>query len=386
LGVPFHTKRIDVLKASEEEKENLEAVGRRIRYAFLLETAKSRGLEAILTGHTADDSIETMLMNFLRGAGPRGLAGIPELTERSGVLVIRPLRTVYREKVIEYLKEKGIGWREDPTNADAAFLRNWVRNELLPMVERRLPAVRSVMLREAVLFEADESFLDSFAEGLLRSEGVDPSASNLKIPVRTITGTQQAVGFRIIRLGLESAGEPVRSCEAIERIWDKIRDGTTTWSMDLPGGMDVRREYETLSFGGETPFEGFGPITVPLGGEISIPGPGCRIETRLLGRAEIESFETTDSNTCYCDADKIEGELTVRSRRPGDRLEPLGMTGTQKVKDLLINAKVPQSRRDLVPIFCQGDQPIWVAGYRMDQRFRITEETKRVLRIRVTWE
>jgi tRNA(Ile)-lysidine synthase len=156
--------------------------------------------------------------------------------------------------------------------------------------------------------------------------------------------------------------------------------------MDLPGGIGVRREYETLSFGGETPLEGFGPITVPLGGEISIPGAGCRIETRLFGRAEVESIETTDSNTCYCDADKIEGELTVRSRRPGDRLEPLGMTGTQKVKDLLINAKVPQSRRDLVPIFCHGDQPIWVAGYRMDQRFRITDETKRVLRIRVTWE
>jgi tRNA(Ile)-lysidine synthase len=386
LGVPFHTKTVDVLRAAEEEKENLEAVGRRARYAFLLETAHTRNLEAILTGHTADDTVETMLMNFLRGAGPRGLAGIPEVTEREGILVIRPLRTVRRDQVIEYLKEKGIGWREDRTNADPTFLRNWVRNELLPKVEGKLPAVRSVILREASLFEADERFLDSFAEEILRHEGVDPNASNLKIPVRTITGTQQAIGFRIIRVGLESAGEPVRSCEAIERIWEKIRDGTTTWSMDLPGGIDVRREYEMLSFGGETPQGGFGPISVPLGAEIPIPRAGCRIETRFLDRAEVGSFEAADSMTCFLDAEKLTGELTVRSRQPGDRLEPLGMTGTQKVKDILINAKVPESGRDLVPIFCHENRPVWVVGYRMDQRFRITEETKRVVRIRVVWE
>ncbi len=383
LGIPLHTKKFDVPRAAEEEKGNLEAIARRERYAFLLDVAKTRGIEAILTGHTANDQVETMIMNFLRGAGPRGLAGIPEVSEREGILIIRPLRTVYRTEIIEYLNGKGIAWREDRTNADPTYLRNWVRNEMLPRIEKRLPSVRSVLLREGSLFEADERFLESLAEEMLRQEGVDPDEPNLKIPVRRITATQEAIGFRIIRLGLESAGEPVRSCEAVERIWEKIRDGTTTWSMDLPGGIEVKREYETLSFGGETPQEGFGPLVLPVVGGIAIPCAGCRIETRLMDRTEAESFETADSNTCFLDADKITNDLTVRNRRPGDRLEPLGMTGTQKVKDILINAKVPPSRRDLVPIICHEDRPVWVVGYRMDQRFRITEETKRVLRIRV---
>jgi len=247
LGVPFHTAVADVSARARRERGGLEQAARRERYAFLHRVREETGAGAIAVGHTRDDQAETLLMRLLRGAGATGLGGMrPRVGD-----VIRPLLGVSRDEVLAYLRDRGLGWREDPTNTDLRYLRNRVRHELLPYLEARFnPALREGLARTAALLADEAVHLRGEADGLLdriaRTEGatvvLDPSA---------LAGAPPSVARMVVRQALRRTGGLARvRAVHVERILELARsEDAAGRRLPLPGGREVRYRQGELRFG-----------------------------------------------------------------------------------------------------------------------------------------
>jgi tRNA(Ile)-lysidine synthase len=386
-GIECRIERRDIPALHRSEGGNLESLARRERYRFLGEIARSGGNRLVLTGHTADDRVETMLMNLLRGAGPRGLAGIRERGSIAGLPVFRPLLGVWRTEIEAYARNQGLPFREDVTNRDTRFLRNWVRLRLLPRMEKRKPSVKTILLRQAHLFESEDRYLTAESVRFVGKHGEEPRTGEISLPVVKIADQEPWLLHGVLRECFERSHRParIRHADTIHETARMLEGERTTWSLDLPGGFHVRREYDRLIFGPPpeaTPWE---PINLPVPGRIEIPGPGIEmtVEEIPAEKAGPQEQRSEGEDVVSFDLDRLPGPLCVRAMRPGDRIRPRGMEGTQKVKQILADRKVPKRERPLVPILCAGDQPVWVVGHRLDGRYTVTEDTGRAVRVTV---
>ena len=317
---------------------NLQAWARDVRYA---EAAKLDGL--IAAGHTATDQVETVLYRLAASPGRRALLGMPE---REGRLV-RPLLTSTREETAEHCRERGLAWREDPTNAEPVFARNRVRNELLPALRSLHPAAEANLLRTLALLRDEAAVLDELVAGAPRDlDGLarlPPALARLAI-------VQRADGAAI--------GHRVPDILALSR------DGTQT--LDLGGGLRAVVEYGRLRFDR-------GPEPPPAAAVLPVPG------SVAYGSGLLTCEETGDGGL---DADALGAELAVRPWRAGDRMRPVGLGGTRTLQDLFTDRKVPRERRPVVPVVVARGEIAWVPGVATGERFAATDATKRRMTLR----
>ena len=247
LGVPLHTAEADVSARARRERGGLEQAARRERYRFLRRVRAETGAAMIVVAHNRDDQAETLLMRLLRGAGATGLGGMRPRVGR----VLRPLLEVSREEVLAHLRHRGLGWREDPTNADLRYLRNRVRHELLPYLEARFnPALREGLARTAGLLAEEAAHLGGEADALLdtiaRAEGasivLDPSG---------LASAPPAVARVAVRQALRRAGGLARvRAIHVERILALAHSkGSAGRRLPLPGGREVRYRQGELRLG-----------------------------------------------------------------------------------------------------------------------------------------
>ncbi|HTN52688.1 MAG TPA: tRNA lysidine(34) synthetase TilS [Anaeromyxobacter sp.] len=319
LGVGFESVAVRVAPG------NVQAAARRARYAALRETAARLGATRIATGHTRGDQAETVLLRLLRGAGARGLSGIPP---RRGIIV-RPLIDRGRGEGIAYLRAIGIAWREDPTNATPRYARNRIRHEALPALRAVAPAAERVLARAADLARADERALVARARAALGAGGGAALASLAAEPA--------AVRRRIVRLLWRRAGGRrllgAGHVEAVLALARRRRPGRVT----LPGGIEARVRYGGLELGW--------PVAPPAPlGERVVPGPG-RYPLPERGLA----LEVAAAR-----AEAVPWPVVARARRPGDRFHPEGAAGGKKLKAWLIDRKVPREARDALVVLASG--------------------------------
>jgi tRNA(Ile)-lysidine synthase len=341
---------------------------RQARYDFFQDCAIATGIKKIVLAHTADDQVETFLMRLLRGAGVPGLVGIWPERQIGIVRVLRPMLKIRRDEIIEYLTGHGLRWREDASNQDREFLRNRVRHELLPLLERDFnPSVRDSLARTAeILRDEDFYLLHHVAErhylGICRQDSVN---------VRSLAAVPAAVQRRVLRFWLggetETAGVQYsfEHIEAMRRLALGEDPGAET---SLPGDLVVYREYDWLRKARRAELE---PVTGQW--TLNVPGETTIRELRahfVVGGDQGEQF----------DADLLGERLTVRTWREGDRFRPLGMLGEKKLQDFFVDEKVPRRQRVRVPLVCVGDGRIaWVVGCRISDEFKVTLATKRVV-------
>lgn len=365
LDVPLVCETIDVAAVAQESRHSIEVAARRVRYEFLERARLACGADRIAVAHTLDDQAETVLLRLLRGAGPHGLRGVPS---RRGAIV-RPLLSATRAELRAALAARGEAWVDDETNADVSMPRNRVRHELLPLLAGRFqPAVARVLARTAEVAAAEDAYLEALARELAaRAVQKEPRGVRLALPA--LTAAPLALQRRVLRRALAEAG-----------------------ALRTPDLADVDRALEVCAPAGPRATEAagvrverFSPGTVLLGegarpsaplslperrltvpGTVELPevGPGCRIRAHwpiedgtahaaLLGRVALR----TD----------LASPLVVRGRRPGDRVRPVGLGGTKKVQDLLVDRKVPAGERDRVPVVTDASGTIvWVAGHAAD--------------------
>jgi tRNA(Ile)-lysidine synthase len=378
LGAPFHFRKADVGSYREEKGLTVQEAAREVRYAFLAEVAKKNRASKIALGHTADDQAESVVMRILRGSGTRGLSGIPPV--RDG-FYIRPLIEAWREEIEAFLKGKGIPYLTDPSNKSLHYLRNRVRHELLPVLRQYNPRVRQVLVQMADLFREEEGFWQKYLAEKFSCVVRSRRKEHLILDVPALASQPLPIRLRCLRHAIEKVQGHLRRVN-LSHIWaiDSLLEGPNpNRTLRLPLGLVVTRAYQGLHFSRSQEDSPAFEYSVLAPGYVEIPeiGRAVRFETQARKRKVV--YEESP-NVALLDLDDLDFPLTLRSFRPGDRLQPLGMEGEKKVKDLFIDCKIPALQRKRVPLLFGGDRLLWVAGVRIDHRARLKPETRRVLR------
>lgn len=351
LGVELRTARADVRARAAREKGGIEQAARRERYAFLRSVLADSGAVAIAVGHTEDDQAETLLLRLLRGSGCDGLAA---MRARSRELV-RPLLGVSRAEVMAHLRARGLGFREDASNHELAFLRNRVRHELIPYLERHFnPRVKQALARSAALSAADGELLDA-----LTPEPRPGGGGSAEVPLAALGALSAPLRGRLVRraLGLAGGLRGVTGAhvDAILRLAGK--DGASGRSVALPGGRAACVAFDRLRIGPRPgPVRPFAfPLPVP--GRVPLPGG-----LTLVAEREGEPSDGTTGGPASpgAAAPITDSPLMVRTRRPGDRVRVGGRS--RSLKRHLIERRVPRDERERLPLVAAGSEVLWMPG------------------------
>jgi tRNA(Ile)-lysidine synthase len=383
LGVPCHVIRYDVAAYAAEAGLNLEDAGRRVRYRFAEEELDARCREAgadprtgrIAVAHTFDDRMETFLMRLASGAGPAGLMGMPYTRGR----LVRPLLDARRADVVSYLRGLGQEWREDATNADTTRTRARVRTQLLPLLERMNPRFDEALARTLAVLADEDAWVDAAARDASASV-FDAGEGEVRADRAALAALPRALGRRALRGALAGAfpDDSRVDFEHIEAVLDGLAEAG--FARDLPGGLRVFTEYATLVISRAPTGDGaLAPALLPVPGTVDLGAAGRLCAVEADPRALVD-----DPRVALVDADRFRGPLVVDSVRPGDRMRPLGMSGTRKVADVLTDAKVPRRARPSVPVVRDGGSIVWLAGLRMSEDYRICSGTSRAVRLEWT--
>ena len=363
LGVPFYQTDFDTVAYAREHHLSIEMAARALRYAWFEELRERLGAQAIAVAHHRDDSVETVVMNLIRGTGIRGLTGI---RPRNG-FVVRPLLCVSRADIVAWLENQGIRYVTDSTNLSDAYTRNFIRLNVLPLLERINPSVREAIARSAEHLSAVASV---YAYEIARArEEVIVSEGCLSIEALCRFPAPEAILYELLKEYGFSRWVSAEVFDALRKESGKVfyskthrllKDRAYLWIVPL------EREAEKTSF---------------------LLDPSREIYREPVGLAFRELLFTPDfqieknRRVAYFDADKLRFPLTLRKWREGDWFVPFGMKGRQKLSDYFSDHKFSRIEKEKAWLLCSGDAIIWLIGERADNRFRIDSGTKRVLAV-----
>jgi tRNA(Ile)-lysidine synthase len=376
--IGFLVESINVKEYADEKGLNLQEAARELRYSALDKVLLSNKADRIALGHNADDQAETILMRLFRGSGRKGLTGIPPLRGK----IIRPLIEVERKDIEQFLKT-GVSqsFMIDSSNLKEDYYRNWLRNNVMKEVKKKNPSVVEDICRSIDIIREEDEYLEFIVtKTLIRliSRKTNTSIELFVTPLETIA---KPVLRRVLRRALD-ATESLRgiSFTNIEDMIHLIKKGKAGDSIDLPGGIRVIRDYSILKITTDKQIS-IGAHELGPEDELTISEVGMMIKSSVGNAGE----EPGDGRfTIMMDAENVQFPLKVGPREEGDCFYPLGFGKRKKLQDFFVDEKISRDKRDEVPIVKSGNDIIWVAGLRADHRYRITENTKKVLRLKIT--
>jgi len=362
---------------------SLQNAARVLRYRFIERVADEQGATKIAMGHHQDDQAETVLMNLLRGSGTRGLGGIPPVRGR----IIRPLIECSRKEIEAYALHQGIPYVEDSSNDLLSYSRNRIRLQLLPELAKGYnPRVAEALASAAAIFAAEDALLTAMTEEQLPAMVIFRSDRELVLSVPRASPVPTSLRRRILRrsahlLRGDRPGFSFRQTLALERL---LLSDKAQGALHLSGGIHATKAGDRLilSLREHGARDSGRPIPLAVPGQTELPMCSLRFRTDTLEGAT-GGLLANDPWTALLDADRAGGELVVRFWERGDRFVPLGMRGRKKLQDFFVDARVPRDQRWTVPLVVSGGEIAWVVGFRVDERFKVTDSTQRILRLRV---
>jgi len=392
MGIPTDSEKISVPALREEQGGSLEDICREERYSFFERMSRKHGLNKIALGHTLNDQTETVVMRFLRGSGLEGLKGF--LPVRDGIY-IRPFVAVTREQILSFLKERNINFVTDSSNRDNAYLRNRIRNTLVPELKASYNAnLEENIGRSAEILRIEDDFIRESVEKILADWNIDRDAA--RIDIRKLRTLHPALQWRLIKAVLEGyspAGNGIGYLH-VQSVMHLVEGQSPSASVDLPFNLTVRREYEDIRIS-----QGDGRLSnapkkykqsEAAEGEFSydaeIPGNVTVTETGVGMNFDIVDISVADihsNNPVFIDYNAISFPLVVRNVRSGDRIQPLGMKGTKKIHTLFIDEKIPKSRRKSISLLADQQSVLWIPGMCLSDRVKITDATEKVVKAEI---
>lgn len=399
-GLSYTAGAKDVRAYAARKKLNLEEAARTLRYEFLRDAARKSGAGSIATGHTMNDQAETVLMRLMRGTGLAGLGGIAPVSGDAPPIVVRPLIQVRRSEVEDYLAERCIRFRTDETNLDRRYLRNRIRLDLLPALEKDYePRVIEHLAGLAGLAGEDEALLGGFIAEFA-DEFILRTGARVSLDAGRLTLLPPALARRVARAFIETVKGDLRAVtfddvEALLGLGDgketTVKKGLT---FTREGGLVFRKPPQRRAATVHVSWDGEGVLEFGTGkgrrlyrGRVIESGfgrlrPGTDLEAGTVPDWLEELLEVGDDRTrAFFDHDKLRFPLVVRTRRPGDAYRPLGAPGRKKLKEVLRAKGVPASDRDALPVFVSGEDVIWVPGLPVAEKFKIDLKTKSVFAV-----
>jgi tRNA(Ile)-lysidine synthase len=360
----------EVHEPALEAGSGLQERARRKRYELAGELAESMGASCIATGHTADDVAETVLMNLARGAGARGLAGIPPVRGE----IVRPLIEFRRTDILGYLDSLGQGYRTDPTNATGKYTRNRVRNEVLPVLEELYPGAGANVARASGILRDDLEVLEELGTRAVRSRSDElliPGSGELRYALR-----RYAVRYAHSRLAPESPPLGLDAVETVLALGGKGKESGGT--LDLPSGIvAASRQSGEVALYERRPEPGAESVEV-VAGEFEISG--SRVQVRKIPAPASLPADASRPDVAYLDA--AFGPYRLRTAREGDVVRPLGLGGSKKVLRSMMDRKVPRDLRRRTPVVVDSRERVaWVAGGELGEEFPLGAGSRWALRL-----
>ncbi len=372
--IPLALRYEDVKQRAREQKKSLEEAGREARYQHLLQVADKWNIHQIALGHTASDNLETFLMRLVQGASREFLKGIPPVRsiktpQGREVLLIRPLIALPREAILHHCRAHRLPYRIDPSNSDLRFLRNRIRHRLIPYLNRTLnPGWQKKMLEIISLLNEEDEFIQKQAQ---------------KISKRYISGNRLSLSFlrqpypiqrRVFLLWLQILKVPfhgktlrklLQACQSLpeRKIWQL---SAKWWLMKEGKSLHILPQPEKVQ-----------PILLQVPGKVgdytcTILSPAPHLHLKIQKAKPWEAF---------LDAGCIRGKIRVRGWKPGDRFYPLGMNAPKKLQDFFVDEKIPSLYRSSVPIITDDEKILWIVGHRLDDRVKVTNQTRKILHL-----
>jgi tRNA(Ile)-lysidine synthase len=380
LNLPFLTKSIDVQSYAKKNKLNKQEAARELRYRVFDDTAHEINADKIALGHTADDQAETLIMRLLRGSGPTGLSGIPPVRGK----FIRPLIRIQRKEIKQYLEEEEIDFIVDSSNLKKDYLRNTIRLSLMPLIEEVNPNIIDTLSRTAAIFREEERYFEILVAKTLMKLISRKTDSRIELFLSPLEAMEKVILRRTLRRAIDETKD-LRgiSFVHIEDIIELIKRGKSGDRLYLPHGIRAIKAYSTLILTSEPPVK-LSTYTLEVSGETVLKETGILIKASVQGSQDLEIKDIRPSDVfAVFDADRLIFPLIIRPRKEGDFFYPHGFGKKKKLQDFFVDEKVPRDERDAIPLIISGEDIVWVAGYRGDERFRVTDETKKVLKLEV---
>lgn len=362
----FYSKRFDTKNYAEGHGLSVQMAARDLRYAWFDELMMEGGYHWLATAHHLSDNLETVLLRWSSGAGLDQLTGIPRKNDR----VIRPLLFATRDEIVAYAKAEKIAWREDSSNQSTEYARNFIRHEVIPKLKEINPSLES-----------------TFAQGLEKLEGASELMRRGLGQLRDAMTRQEGTDLFIDKSLLLLLQHPAVVCyEWLKEFgfdFDRCRQLAVAAASGQSGARFlsgshqavVDRDYIIVA---PLSHEEFHDVWVEDGQDKAALGPWV-----LYVRKERGMTISTDRSVATVDASTIRFPLLWRKWKPGDRFVPFGMTKTKKLSDFLVDEQVPLVEKDRVTVICSGDEVVWVAGYRTDNRYKVHAKTEIVLTLRL---
>jgi tRNA(Ile)-lysidine synthase len=382
LGLPSRIAAVDVPSMLVGTGSSPQDLARSVRMELLAGYADEVGARRVATGHTADDQVETFLMRVVQGAGLTGLCAIPPVNGRT----IRPLIDVWRDEAAAYCRALGVETRLDSSNERGVYLRNRIRLNLIPNMSAEFGAgVKDVILREIQALSIDREYIDAEARKAF-DEVARVGKAEVRIVIEALEELPRALAGRVVRqawnrLFPERTG---LSWRHVADIFEKVARGSTGAAIDLPGLAVAEREYGELVLraGGRADERASGGHEVELRvpGSVRPPWSPFRISAAEV-RAAGHPFDPDPAVELI--RSDVTIPLTVRAPLPGDRFHPLGSPGSRKLSDFFTDIKLPRRLRACCPLVLSAGEIVWVAGQRLDGRFRLEPGAARAIELRI---
>ncbi len=372
LSIPFYLLRKDIKSYSKKNKFSLEVAGRKIRYEFFEKIADASKYDKIVTAHNADDNAETVLLNLIKGTGIKGIAGIP--VKRNNI--VRPILSVTKKEILNYLDENRFEYRIDGSNLYSEFERNFLRNEVIPLIRKNInPSFSNSALNTSLNLQSLNAGLMEIVSGLKSVIKVKRNKS-VSIPIQFINkGNEFLISYSIKEIVDENFSVKLESND-LKKIFilSKKQSGK---SEELIENLIALKERNGITIQKKS------SVKNPDEKKISI---GCKvkIDSKILTISEVKREEVKivkSKNIEFISADGLDRKFVVRTWREGDKFFPIGMRGTKKISDYLNDIKINSFEKKKQLILENDGNIVWVIGKRLDDRFKIASDTKKVLKL-----
>ena len=421
IGIPFTCESADVAAYRDKRRLSLEDAARQVRYAFLADVAEQHGADAIALGHTADDQAETVLMHIIRGSGLDGIRGMQTLdtrriagmSERKGdgkdkaIALFRPLLSTTRAQTHAYCAALGLTPRIDSSNTSPEFLRNRIRLELMPLLEQLNPSMQAALLRLARNATQDSDYIREHAAAMWGDVAQltgDGRSKVVALNTAALRHEHPAIQSYVLRHAIEAVGGEITQRSILDAT--RLLSSAPGKMLNLPGRLRFTTDYGKAFIGTADALDERLSSLPKLRGEFPLTVPG-EVQTGVWRiRATIEELKAPEHEKTVADARKIAASaewqdgktivetldldsvgsgLRIRARQPGDRFQPLGMAGSKSLRAFMIDARVPRRWREGLPLLVSERGIVCVPAWRIADWARITDTTKRVLRLEVNY-
>ncbi len=378
FGFLFEYDEVDVKEFRKSKGLSIQDAARRLRFRFFERLLKKYDANRIALGHNADDQVETIILRILRGAGLKGLKGMLPASEGK---IIRPLIEVWRKDIESFAKVNDIPFLLDSSNLKRDYFRNRIRMDLIPLIENEYqPRFKEILLKTADILRQENEYIDGETEKIYKAI-VKKENGAISFRISDFQPLNPVIKWRLLQRALNESLQEEGIIKEVVNPYPVLKrlNKSSSLLFEIKEGIYIEKKYDKITIG-----KGSIKETPPFEIELSSPG---RIFIKEIGRELIieeipmdERFINDSKNVALFDYDKIRFPLKIRNFRPGDRFQPFGLNGMQKLKKFFIDHKIPRFERSRIPLVVSGEIIVWVAGYRIDDRVKVTKETKRILR------